>query len=221
MPGRHCGLRLQVHDRLGHVHRGRIGGGVGARDLRHDRRDLGDRLDRRVLLLRRSSTACGSEIAGSVTGMNIRSPSFSGGMNSLPIRGTRATAPAMTRTAAASVSTRCRSAQPSTGRYTHTSGRITGFDSSPRIRAADEQAAEHRHQRDRQERGPRHGEGLGEGQRVEELALLAGQREHRDEGQDDDRHREEDRPADEPAWRRARSRSTRAPVPRVRRRAAP
>src|SRR5207245_1272876 len=34
--------------------------------------------------------AWGSEMAGSVTGMNIRSPSFRGGMNSDPIRGTRA-----------------------------------------------------------------------------------------------------------------------------------
>ena len=33
------------------------------------------------------SIACGSEMAGSVTGMNIRSPSLSGGMNSLPILG--------------------------------------------------------------------------------------------------------------------------------------
>ena len=34
------------------------------------------------------------------------------------------------------------------------------------------------------------------GQRVEQLAFLAGQREHRDEGQDDDQHGEEDGPAD-------------------------
>ena len=47
------------------------------------------------------SIAWGSEIAGSVIGMNIRSPSLSGGMNSLPIRGTSATAPANTSTAAA------------------------------------------------------------------------------------------------------------------------
>ena len=33
------------------------------------------------------SMACGSEIAGSVTGMNIRSPSLRGGMNSRPMRG--------------------------------------------------------------------------------------------------------------------------------------
>jgi hypothetical protein len=37
---------------------------------------------------------------------------------------------------------------------------------------------------------------LGVGERVEELALLAGQQEHRHEGQDDDQHREEHRPAD-------------------------
>src|SRR5262245_65454386 len=39
------------------------------------------------------SIACGSEIDGSVTGMNIRSPSFSGGMNSVQIRGARASEP--------------------------------------------------------------------------------------------------------------------------------
>ncbi len=78
------------------------------------------------------SIAWGSEIAGSVIGMNIRSPSLSGGMNSLPIRGTSAIAPASTTTAAPSVRTRCRSAQPSNGRYSQTRGRMTGFRSSPR-----------------------------------------------------------------------------------------
>jgi hypothetical protein len=61
-------------------------------------------------------SACASEIAGSVTGMNMRSPSFSGGMNSFPIRGTSEMAPAKTRTAPISVRTRWRSAQPRTGR---------------------------------------------------------------------------------------------------------
>ena len=55
-------------------------------------------------------------MAGSVTGMNIRSPSLSGGMNSRPIRGTSDTAPANTRTAAPMVSTRWRKAQRSSGR---------------------------------------------------------------------------------------------------------
>ena len=66
--------------------------------------------------LRAMSTACASPIDGSVTGMNMRSPSLSGGMNSLPIRGTNAIAPATTRTATASVATRCRRAKSSTGR---------------------------------------------------------------------------------------------------------
>ena len=56
------------------------------------------------------------EIAGSVTGMNMRSPSFSGGMNSLPILGTRTKAPATMSAATASVSPRCRNANASTGR---------------------------------------------------------------------------------------------------------
>ena len=63
-----------------------------------------------------TAMACGSEIAGSETGMNIRSPSLSGGMNSLPMRGISATAPATTSTAMPSVNARWRSAQPSIGR---------------------------------------------------------------------------------------------------------
>ena len=62
------------------------------------------------------SIAWGSEIDGSVTGMNIKSPSFSGGMNSFPIRGTSASAPATVTTAMPSVITRCRRAKSSTGR---------------------------------------------------------------------------------------------------------
>ena len=62
------------------------------------------------------SIACGNEMAGSVIGMNMRSPSLSGGMNSLPIRGTRARAPTRTRVAMPSVIRRCRRAQPSVGR---------------------------------------------------------------------------------------------------------
>src|SRR5438128_4136848 len=63
--------------------------------------------------------------------------------------------------------------------------------------APDQETAEHGNERDRENRGTHHRERLGEGQRVEELALLAREREHRDEGQDDDDHREEDRPPDE------------------------
>ena len=80
------------------------------------------------------SMAWGSETAGSLMGMNIRSPSLSGGMNSRPIRGTSDTAPASTSAAAASVRTRWRRAQPSTGRYSQVSGRITGLSSSRRTR---------------------------------------------------------------------------------------
>lgn len=61
--------------------------------------------------------------------------------------------------------------------------------------SAHEQAAKHRHHRDREERRPHHRERLRERQRMEQLALLPGEREHRNEGEDDDHHREEDRPA--------------------------
>ena len=48
--------------------------------------------------------------------------------------------------------------------------------------------------RDGQQRRADHREGLGEGERMEEFALLPGQREDRHEREDDDDHREEDRP---------------------------
>jgi len=66
--------------------------------------------------LRAISMACPRPIAGSVTGMNIRSPSLSGGMNSVPMRGSNATAPTTTRRATLSVARRCRNARSSTGR---------------------------------------------------------------------------------------------------------
>ncbi len=63
-------------------------------------------------------------------------------------------------------------------------------------RAAHPERAEHGHQGDRQQGRADHGEGLGEGQGMEQLAFLADQREHRHERQDDDQHGEENRPAD-------------------------
>jgi hypothetical protein len=62
--------------------------------------------------------------------------------------------------------------------------------------AAHEERAEHRDGGDGQQHRAEKGEALGVGERVEELALLAGQQKHRHEGQDDDQHREEHRPAD-------------------------
>ncbi len=44
---------------------------------------------------------------------------------------------------------------------------------------------------------PGHGEGLGEGEGMEELALLAGEGKDRDEGQNDNGHREKDRPSNQ------------------------
>ena len=49
-------------------------------------------------------------------------------------------------------------------------------------RAAHEQHAEHGHEGHGQHGRAEHGEGLGEGEWVEQFALLAGQGEHRDEG---------------------------------------
>ena len=75
-----------------------------------------------------------SEMLGSAIGMNIRSPSFSGGMNSLPMRLPATSAPANSRPAHASVAPRCESAHSSTGRYSARRPRITGFASSACIR---------------------------------------------------------------------------------------
>ena len=67
--------------------------------------------------------------------------------------------------------------------------------------APDEGRNQGRHQRDREHRHADHGETLGEGQGAEHLALAAAQREHRNERDQDDHHREEDRPADRAAGR--------------------
>ena len=64
--------------------------------------------------------------------------------------------------------------------------------------AAEEHAAQHGNQSDGDHRGGQHRKRLGERERVKELALLSRQRKDRDEGEQDDRHREEHRPADEP-----------------------
>ena len=63
--------------------------------------------------------------------------------------------------------------------------------------AANQEGAQDRHQRDGEDGGAHHREGLGERQRVKHLAFHAGQRKHRNERQNDDHHGEEDRPADE------------------------
>ena len=62
--------------------------------------------------------------------------------------------------------------------------------------AAHEQHHQRRHQRHRQQRGRRHGEGLGEGERPEQPALLALQREDRQERHGDDEQAEEQRRPD-------------------------
>ena len=77
---------------------------------------------------------CSSEMLGSVTGMNSRSPSLSGGMNSLPMRMPTTTAPARTSIASISVAARCASAHSSDGRYSARSARISGFAPSSRTR---------------------------------------------------------------------------------------
>ena len=53
---------------------------------------------------------------------------------------------------------------------------------------AQKQRAEHGHQGHGDYRCARHRKSLGEGERMKQLAFLAGEREHRDERENDDRH---------------------------------
>ena len=95
--------RLQPHDRLGHVQRRRVGGRLGAGDL-------GDDVATSGTLRSAASCVCAMrvfssiEMLGSAIGMNIRSPSFRAGINSLPMPRARSSAPASRRPAAPSVS---------------------------------------------------------------------------------------------------------------------
>ena len=70
---------------------------------------------------------------------------------------------------------------------------IAGFGQDA---AAHEQLHQHRHQRDRQQRGAAHGEGLGQRQRLEQPPFLVLQREHRQERHGDDGEAEEQRRPD-------------------------
>ena len=64
--------------------------------------------------------------------------------------------------------------------------------------AANQKRAQDRNERDGDDCRADHRERLRECQRMKELSFHAGQRKHRNEGEDDDRHGEEDRTADEP-----------------------
>ena len=72
-----------------------------------------------------------------------------------------------------------------------------GIGSFPMHPPPQQERAEHRHQRHRQQRGAQHGEGLGKGERMEQLALLVGEGKNREKGQQDNRHGEKDRPPDQ------------------------
>ena len=60
-----------------------------------------------------------------------------------------------------------------------------------------QERTEHRHQGHREHGGAQHGTGLGKGEGMEQLALLAGEGKDREKGQQDNRHREKDRPPDQ------------------------
>ncbi len=69
-----------------------------------------------VFCMRAISVFCSSEMLGSEIGMKRRSPSLSGGMNSVPMRAPTTRAPASSRAAPAIVAHRCESAPSSDGR---------------------------------------------------------------------------------------------------------
>ena len=62
--------------------------------------------------------------------------------------------------------------------------------------AADQESAEDRHKRHGDDRRSHHRKCFRECERMEELAFHPGERKDRNESEDDDRHREENRPAD-------------------------
>src|SRR5213082_320769 len=74
-----------------------------------------------------------SERAGSVFGMYMSDPSFSGGMNSLPRTANGRTVSSRMPAAPPSTSQRARSAHCSTGRYSCRAQRLSGFSASARI----------------------------------------------------------------------------------------
>ena len=115
MPGRHCSRGLRATT-VSVMLRGAGSVDVSARAILATTMATSGTFWIASFCSRVMASAWGSEMAGSAMGMNIRSPSSSGGMNSRPKRGTRARAPARTRPAAPRVRTRWRSAQPSSGR---------------------------------------------------------------------------------------------------------
>ncbi len=64
--------------------------------------------------------------------------------------------------------------------------------------ASNQKSAQHGNERDGDDGGAHHRERLCECQRMKEFSFHSGQCKHRHKCQDDDGHREEDRPADEP-----------------------
>jgi hypothetical protein len=176
-------LGLEAHDRFRHVHRRRIRGRVGAGDLRHDRCDLGELLDRRVLLARdldrltepdgRVGHGHEHEVALVQRRHEFRAdPRDEGGGAGHDKDSDRQRGDTMPQS-----KVEHRPVEP----HERSHHRVVLLAPHP---AADEETAQHRDQRHGQNRGADHREGLREGQRVEELALLSGERKDRQEGQD-------------------------------------
>ena len=116
-------------------------------------------------------------------------------MNSLPIPRASNSAPTKSTAAAVMVSARCASAP-----CKHRSVRAAE-DAHDGVRllsvefATEQQRAKHRNERDGNDRCREHGKRLGERERVKQLAFLTRQRKDRNEGEQDDRHREEHGPS--------------------------
>jgi len=198
---RHAGpprrLRLQAHDRLGHVDRRRVGGGLRTRDLGDDGGDFGKLLDRRVLLLRdldrlgQRDRGVGDRHEHEVALVQRGHELFTDPWHERDRPGHDEHRDGEGQHALPECQGEHRAVRPY--QRAHDRVRLLATDPTP-----DEHAAQHQDQRHGQEGGANHRECLRKRERMEELALLAGEREHRDEGQDDDRHREEDRAPHEP-----------------------
>ena len=190
-------VRLQVNDGLGHVQRGGVGGGVGPRDFRHDVLDFRERHERGILLRRNPGVLLEGdawvrdrhehqvafvqrrhELVADATRDKQRPGEEERG-------GTGGEAPVRERPGER------RTVQPAQGAH----HRVVLFAVHL---PAEQQTAQDRHERHRDDGRREHRKGLGERERVKQLPFLTGQREDGDEREQDDRHRKEHGSADEP-----------------------
>ena len=189
--------RLQIHDGLRHVDRCRVRRRVRPRDLGDDRGDLRKLLQRLVLLpgdldrLAEADGRIGDRHEHEIAFVQWRHELGADARHQRDGTGHDDESAGQRDGAIPQREVEHGAIQP----HQRAHHRVVLFAPNP---AADEETAEHGNERHRQDRRPGHGERLGVRERVKQLALLAGEGEHRQERQDDDGEREEDGPAHEP-----------------------